>query len=408
MSNAFDDLARTLARPMPRRHMLRMLGGAVAVAAIPGLRARPAHAATGGLTCPPPTSVCTNGKGSELCQPDGGACCIFSYEIVVCPRGWRCGTEESPACVCDGTVDRTGACVQKCAAKDICGGSCCPEDRPFCCGTSREKGYCCGPEQAKTENKAICAKYSAEWNDLAANWAIGGAIMASLKGGGAIVGGLGSALAWKASSVLGICAADPPNRHFKSISKPKNIRLRSVPSGDTGSAGAAQALNALFANQAAAFELVRVWVGSLERGQGAALARDEAWSKKQTLAAAGYAAAAAAALKREPGLRHAARAALAASGFKDPHFGADDVQRFQNQVATTGLPASYVALLRTVGLTNPQISDVRARILKANHGQLTGSFLTSLTAPLFLQLPVQLAGELERFAKRAKAKPLGA
>ena len=156
MSSAFDDLARTLARPMPRRHVLRMLGGAVAVAAIPGLRARPAHAATGGLTCPPPTSVCTNGKGSELCQPDGGACCIFSYEIVVCPRGWRCGTEASPACVCDGTVDRTGACVQcptKCKDGTCCprskgrcvNGTCCPAIRTTLAPGTNGKGVACCP-----------------------------------------------------------------------------------------------------------------------------------------------------------------------------------------------------------------------------------------------------------------------
>ena len=164
MSNAFDDLARALASPMPRRRVLRTLGGVVVVAAFPGLRARPAHAARGGLTCPPGTELCSNGKGSELCKPDGGACCIFSYEIVVCPRGWRCGTESSPGCVCDGTRDRTGACVQcatKCKDGKCCpkkgrcvNGTCCPAIRTtFAPGTNRKGVACCPPRTIAVPGK---------------------------------------------------------------------------------------------------------------------------------------------------------------------------------------------------------------------------------------------------------------
>ena len=44
MSNLFDDLARNLAKPMPRRRAVTVLGAALVTAAIPGIRPRPAQA----------------------------------------------------------------------------------------------------------------------------------------------------------------------------------------------------------------------------------------------------------------------------------------------------------------------------------------------------------------------------
>jgi hypothetical protein len=70
MSELLDELARSLAQPMPRRRALRLLGGAVVAVAVPGFakttKARAASSfhdceAKGGLLCE------CNCKG-EVCQ----------------------------------------------------------------------------------------------------------------------------------------------------------------------------------------------------------------------------------------------------------------------------------------------------------------------------------------------------
>jgi hypothetical protein len=134
MSGLFDDLARSLVGPMPRRRVLRLLGGAVAVAAVPGLRARPARAHSL-PTCGPTTELCTNGTGSDVCMPLGGTCCIFPDIVVGCRPGFRCGDGRNAPCLCDGE-EEDGKCV-KCVKARMCKGKCCPKNNRCV------KGACC-------------------------------------------------------------------------------------------------------------------------------------------------------------------------------------------------------------------------------------------------------------------------
>jgi len=146
MSSPFDDLARTLASPLPRRRMLRMLGSAIVVTALPGLRAGSAHAHGTGLQCPSPTTVCSNGKGSEVCVEPGGDCCIYDVAVVACQPGFKCGGSYNNACV--------DACPNRCKDGKCCprnkgrcvGGTCCPLKRStFAPGTNRKGVACCPP-----------------------------------------------------------------------------------------------------------------------------------------------------------------------------------------------------------------------------------------------------------------------
>ncbi len=145
MSSPFDDLARTLATPLPRRRALRLLGGAVVVAVLPGLRARPALASRTGLQCPPPTTLCSNGKGSEVCLDVGETCCIYPEAIVRCKVGTRCGGSINNACVdaCS-TRCKDGTCCPRSKGRCV-NGTCCPAIRTTTRPGSNGKGVACCP-----------------------------------------------------------------------------------------------------------------------------------------------------------------------------------------------------------------------------------------------------------------------
>ena len=146
MSSPFDDLARALATPLPRRRVLRLLGSAVAVAALPSFRARPALARGTGLNCPPPTILCSNGRGSELCRDPGEECCDYPEALVRCKVGTKCGGSVNNACV-DECPNRCkdGKCCPKNKGRCV-KDACCPAIRTtFAPGTNRKGAACCPP-----------------------------------------------------------------------------------------------------------------------------------------------------------------------------------------------------------------------------------------------------------------------
>ena len=107
-SDRFDELARTLAQPMPRRRALRLGAGMVLAAAFPWLRPGPAGAA--------PEQDCAG--RNELCPTAGHVNCGHS------------------------TAGQTGACCcYCCATAEECGG-----DGGFCCPPAlRCADTCCNP-----------------------------------------------------------------------------------------------------------------------------------------------------------------------------------------------------------------------------------------------------------------------
>ncbi len=165
----FDDLARNLATPMPRRQALRLAAGALAAVALPGVGARTARAGlargTGG--CPPgsklscadqfgPTiSECCSrpipGSGNYTCCPPGQ--CFYSPTTnTCCPKakqcaGECCGTDRECVDLTIGGRTRK-TCVFRCpAGEHRCGSTlrprnlgCCPNGK--CCGES-----CCSGDQ---------------------------------------------------------------------------------------------------------------------------------------------------------------------------------------------------------------------------------------------------------------------
>jgi hypothetical protein len=84
----FDDLARTLAEPMPRRRAVRVIGVSLAAITVPGLSPRLARAQTG---------VCgstTCGKDQRCCQKGAEA----NFKTYCCPSpSWQffCGSQDN-------------------------------------------------------------------------------------------------------------------------------------------------------------------------------------------------------------------------------------------------------------------------------------------------------------------------
>jgi hypothetical protein len=188
-----DDLARTLAEPMPRRRALRLIGGTLAAAVVPGIRPSPGRAAPSATvpcqnvrgqvwTCPerkylvcgvtpdnPCIDTCT-GPGKIPCgSGDGFDCCNdrFGDGSVACKNG-RCqptckGIEKSGSvrltecgeeCCTPQQECRNNKCVGRCpAGRQRCGTRCCPKGQSCvnrkCCPNPQTCGSTCCPSGTK-------------------------------------------------------------------------------------------------------------------------------------------------------------------------------------------------------------------------------------------------------------------
>ena len=80
MSDLFDNVARILATPMPRRKALKLFGGALAAAVVAAAGTQPVKAAAckKGET----GSTCGNGSNAKCCAP--GTCCAVKGSVVNC------------------------------------------------------------------------------------------------------------------------------------------------------------------------------------------------------------------------------------------------------------------------------------------------------------------------------------
>src|SRR3954447_2729424 len=123
-SGRFDDLARALAAPMPRRRALRLGAGFVVAGAVPWLRTSTARSA--------PEQDC-QGR-NELCPTKGSVNCGHT----------RVGETGACCCYCCSTLEECGGeggCC--CAPERRCNGTCCNE------GETCKNGKCfaCPPDR---------------------------------------------------------------------------------------------------------------------------------------------------------------------------------------------------------------------------------------------------------------------
>jgi hypothetical protein len=194
-----DDLARTLATPMPRRGALRTMAAALAIGAFEAVRPRRAAGFAGSSSgCPevdcgnPNLKLCCvpvgkyGGFHSTGCCGDPGRedCCIGPNDSEehpnpmswCCPKGtcaasWRAapqGCLEKRTCKSDEVVCGKACCK---SGQSCCGGNgtCCDPATTYCCrepGDAKSPGLCCkkgiesccgvGPDGAQT--RMCCPK----------------------------------------------------------------------------------------------------------------------------------------------------------------------------------------------------------------------------------------------------------
>lgn len=148
-----DDLARSLATPMPRRDALRTLGASLAMGLFPWLRATAAVNTPALSSCPAsvtgcggrwPTACCITLPGKE--QYHSGGC--YAAKDTTCCTGngaWLCGKPST----CGATF---GKCIHACpAGETICVNACCKPNQ-FCQGNQ------CYPRRTCTSQETICGQ----------------------------------------------------------------------------------------------------------------------------------------------------------------------------------------------------------------------------------------------------------
>ncbi|MEZ5098570.1 MAG: hypothetical protein R3C15_01920 [Thermoleophilia bacterium] len=176
----FDELARSLARPVPRRSALRLLGAALVAAAVPAVRTAGARAAAPGGDDPCPT--CAGRPGTAPCcvrlsattariaigqcyDLDTEQCCtgVVAYTRDGLPTAWICQKHEvcnpdgEAICACPGGSPRcSGECCPL-GARCVEGACVCKDERDPC------KGICCkkGEECVRGECKPYCRNETA-------------------------------------------------------------------------------------------------------------------------------------------------------------------------------------------------------------------------------------------------------
>jgi hypothetical protein len=152
----FDDIARVLATPMPRRRALRLIGSSLlAGTGMAALRsARAGAAQTAG--CPPPYVGCGNiklphnplvlpfcdGPGTTCCQGtsvDGPRAWTIPKGRYFCSPGYSCSPANGGGCVKAKCPPGTIRCGTKCCKEGL---SCCHarDGRTTCCAKGSE---CC-------------------------------------------------------------------------------------------------------------------------------------------------------------------------------------------------------------------------------------------------------------------------
>lgn len=193
MSGTFlDDLARSLAVPVPRRRALRLIGGTLAAAVVPGIRPSLTSAAAAATvpcqdvrgrvwTCPlrkylvcgptpespcidtcvgPGKIPCPSASGFDCCMDitlDGSVACKQGKCQITCKGVEKAGsarlTECGEECCTPQQQCKNNKCVAKCPpGRTPCGTTCCKSGKK--CAFQGRQRVCCPSERVVTRTIA--------------------------------------------------------------------------------------------------------------------------------------------------------------------------------------------------------------------------------------------------------------
>ncbi len=453
----FDDLALSLARPIPRRRALGLFGIGLAAAAVPSLTAPRARAA-GQLT------PCSHG-GTFCGYPDGGGynigcclgaggdtrtvCCPGKSGVVgslCCPTGYKCGnTRPDPpqGCICvskvecGGTCCRTGEyCETRFLGEDTCDklcphthehkciGVCCTDNET--CGffgckcksglVSTGAGTCESPKKdpgdPQTSDNPIRNMLNMMGQSAAGHGAkrTRGSFIArpALSGSTAVDGALEALAAVNGQGAAALLAIrggkrDPAYKKRVVVARAKPPLVVAGPGLDPASAAA---LNKLLRAEARANALTAAMAKALWRSRAARARHHRSAARRQMRAAASFAGQAATAYKRVRSLRAAAARTLIAGNVSEVLALDDAVDAFAKGVKRNGVPASLRISMTRLGVGRTDRERLRAGVI--------GRSVTAAAGPVLIA-PLQsdaragnltaLISQLSKFSKRARKHP---
>lgn len=160
-------------------------------------------------------------------------------------------------------------------------------------------------------------------------------------------------------------AGDPPDPNYKAIPAVHPSRAPVLQAKQV-SRSAARAWNSMITNGLSSSAYLDALVASNERLDGAALAANCVWMRRQQQAARRYAAAAARDLARAPGLIGVVEHDMKTHALPNVMVGTAQVKQAKAQVAKSGLPSSVLATLRQAGATRADVSQLAAAFVAAS------------------------------------------
>jgi hypothetical protein len=454
----FDDLARVLAKPMPRRKALRMLAVGLAAAAAPGITTRRARAADQPPPCSQGGKFCGNvdplgkkGYNIGCCLGAGGdtrtVCCPGIPGVIgslCCPTGYTCGNTHAGStenCKCSSAVVCGGKCCKKgeyCETRLLDEDTCeklCPDGSHKCvgvCCTGLETcgffgckcksglvecgtGRCCQPKDDAGDPKPGFNPFRSMFNMIGQSSAAHGggskrAVFARpARSGSTAVDALDALAAVNGQGAAAILAIrggkrDPAFQQKVTVARATPPTLSAGAGLDARSVAA---LNELLVVQARANALIAAMAKALWRSRAAHAKHNRAAAKRQLRASATFAGQAVTALKRIQALRTAAANAMTAGGVSEVLAFEDEVTAFIASVQSSGIPASLSTPMRELGVGSADLERLRAGVIGRTVASAAGPVLI---APLrnpgrAIELKA-LISALSKFSKRARKHPI--
>jgi hypothetical protein len=455
----FDGLARTLAKPMPRRKALRMLAAGLVGAAVPGMTTGRARAAAQSPPCSGGGTFCGNvnplgeiGYNVGCCLGAEGetrtVCCPGIPGVVgslCCPTGYTCGnthagsTENckcSSGVVCDGKCCKRGEycqtqllgddfCEKLCphTRSEKCNGVCCTENETcgfFGCGcksgfVSAGAGTCVLPREDPGDPKPGPNPFRNMLNMMGlTSSAHGGSRHAGFarpaqSGSAALDAALDALAAVNGQGAAAMLAIRGGKRDpaFKQKVTVARAAPPTLSAGAGLDASSAAALNRLLIAEARAHALIAAMAKALWRARAAHAKRDRPAAKRQLRASATFAGQAVTALKRVQVLRTGAANALTAGGVSEVHAFDNSVAAFVASVQARGIPASLSTPMGRLGVGGADLKRLRAGVLDQSMTATVGPVLIApLQSPERASQLKSLISELSKFSRRARKHPI--
>jgi hypothetical protein len=169
-------------------------------------------------------------------------------------------------------------------------------------------------------------------------------------------------------------AEDPPDPNYTAIANARPVPMPSLTTRDGLTRQEAKAWNALLANEAAMAGILEAMFTTVNRADGAEQAGDATWVDRQTQALAAFQVELSAMLEDEAHLRQQLTATLQASGTPQITIHPEDIQGYEQTLASTGWPPEIEQALEDKGLDSATINAMLPMIYAQDPNAAAGQY----------------------------------